>query len=184
MTAPICTIHAIGHIPELVKAGVDSLKIEGRAKTYYYTAVTTNAYRHAVDEYFDHADDPDYRLSPWIGEELEKISHRAYSTGFFFGEPGQETVNGGYIRRYNAVAVCEESSSADNVAVITQRNKFLVGDTLDILPPDGFSYEVKCLKLMNEDGEEVPSAPHPMQKLYMTADKPIAKGSVIRKKNA
>jgi putative protease len=173
----------IEHIPELVKAGINSLKIEGRAKTYYYTGVTTNAYRHAVDEYFDHLDDKDYRLSPWIREELEKISHRAYSTGFYFGEPGQETVNGGYIRRYNAVAVCEESSNDRNVAVITQRNKFLVGDTLDILPPDGFSFEVKCLGLKNEEGEEVPSAPHPMQRLYLTADRFIPKGSVIRKRN-
>ena len=171
----------IEHIPELVKAGVNSLKIEGRAKTYYYTAVTTNAYRHAVDEYF--ADPSDgYTLSPWIREELEKISHRAYSTGFFFGtEPGQETVSGGYIRRYNAVAVCEEGS-ADSVCVITQRNKFLVGDTLDILPPDGHSYTVTCLSLRNEDGEEVPAAPHPMQRLWMTTDKPVVKGSVIRKK--
>ena len=173
----------IEHIPELVKAGINSFKIEGRAKTYYYTAVTTNAYRHALDEYIDHADDAAYRLSPWIKEELEKISHRAYSTGFFFGEPGQETVNGGYIRRYNAVAVCEEDSDDQLVCVITQRNKFLVGDVLDILPPDGFSYETKCLSLLNEEGESVPSAPHPMQKLWMTTDKPIPKGSVIRKKN-
>ena len=172
----------IEHIPELVKAGVSSLKIEGRAKTYYYTAVTTNAYRHAVDEYFADLSEG-YKLSPWIKEELEKISHRAYSTGFFFGtEPGQETNDGGYIRKYNAVAVCEESS-VDNVAVITQRNKFLVGDTLDILPPDGHSYIVTCQRLVNEEGEDVDSAPHPMQRLYMTADKPIPKGSVIRKKN-
>lgn len=172
----------IEHIPELVKAGVNSLKIEGRAKTYYYTAVTTNAYRHAVDEYFADPKD-DYKLSPWIREELEKISHRQYSTGFFFGtEPGQETQNGGYIRRYNAVAVCEESS-VDNVCIITQRNKFLVGDTLDILPPDGYAYNVTCISLRNEDGEKVPSAPHPMQRLWMTTDRPIVKGSVIRKKN-
>ncbi|MBQ9247638.1 MAG: U32 family peptidase [Ruminococcus sp.] len=173
----------IEHIPELVQAGVDSLKIEGRAKTYYYTAVTTNAYRHAVDEYFAHQGEGDYRVSSWIVEELDKISHRAYSTGFFYGEPGQETVNGGYIRHYNAVAVCEEGSNDENVAVITQRNKFLVGDTLDILPPDGFSFEVKCLRLQNEEGEDVPSAPHPMQRLYLTADRFIPKGSVIRKKN-
>ena len=172
----------IDHIPELIAAGVDSLKIEGRAKSYYYAAVTANAYRHAVDEYLSYTGD-DYRLSPWIREELEKISHRAYSTGFFFGaEPGQETVDGGYIRRYNAVAVCEEST-VDGVAVITQRNKFLVGDTLDILPPDGHSSEVKCLSLQNEDGEEVPSAPHPMQRLWIATDLPLIKGSVIRKKN-
>ena len=172
----------IDHIPELIAAGVDSLKIEGRAKSYYYAAVTTNAYRHAVDEYLS---DPggDYHLSPWIREELEKISHRAYSTGFFFGtEPGQETVDGGYIRRYNAVAVCEESS-VDGVAVITQRNKFLVGDVLDILPPDGHAYETRCLSLRNEEGEEVPSAPHPMQRLQITTDVPLVKGAVIRKKN-
>ena len=174
----------IEHIPELVKAGVSSLKIEGRAKSYYYTAVTTNAYRYAVDEYFAHNGDADYRVSPWIVEELDKISHRAYSTGFFFGsEPGQEISDGGYIRHYNAVAVCVVSSNDDNIAVITQRNKFLVGDTLDILPPDGNSFEVRCIRLMNEDGEEVPSAPHPMQKLFMTADRPVPKGSVIRKRN-
>ena len=131
----------IGHIPELIKAGVSSFKIEGRAKTYYYTAVTTNAYRHAVDEYMEHGGEG-YRLSPWIREELEKISHREYSTGFYFGtEPGQETESGGYVRHYNAVAVCEESSR-DGVCVITQRNKFLVGDELDILPPDGISYTI------------------------------------------
>ena len=172
----------IEHIPELIEAGVSSLKIEGRAKTYYYTAVTTNAYRHAVDEYIAYRGD-DYHLSPWIREELEKISHREYSTGFFFGtEPGQETKNGGYIRRYNAVAVCEEST-IEGVCVITQRNKFLVGDELDILPPDGISFTTTCLKLINADGEEVDAAPHPMERLWMTTDKSVPAGSVIRKRN-
>ena len=172
----------IGHIPELIAAGVDSFKIEGRAKSYYYAAVTANAYRHAVDEYLS-CRDADYRLSPWIREELDKISHRPYSTGFFFGsEPGQDTAVGGYIRRYNAVAVCEQST-ADGAAVITQRNKFLVGDTLDILPPGGRPYETRCLLLRNMDGEEVPSAPHPMQRLWIVTDLPLNEGSVIRKKN-
>ena len=173
----------IEHIPELVKAGVSSLKIEGRAKTYYYTAVTTNAYRRAVDEYLEHQGEPDYRLSPWIREELEKISHRPYSTGFFLGsEPGQETEKGGYIRHYNAVAVCEESSS-DGVCVITQRNRFFVGDELDILPPDGLSYTTSCLSLTTEEGDPVDSAPHPMQRLWMRTDKPVVKGAVLRKRN-
>lgn len=172
----------IEHIPELVRAGISSFKIEGRAKSYYYTAVTTNAYRKALDEYFSCGDD-NYILSPWIKEELEKISHRAYSTGFFFGnEPGQETADGGYIRRYNAVAVCI-CDSVDGVATITQRNKFCVGDTLDILPPGGYSFEVVCESLVTEEGEQVDAAPHPMQKLYMKADKFIPKDSVIRKKN-
>lgn len=169
----------IEHIDELVKAGISSFKIEGRAKSAYYTAVTTNAYRHALNDYMK---DPDnFKLQPWIKEELEKISHREYSTGFFFGtEPGQTTGNGGYIRHYNQVAVCE--SYENGVATITQRNKFFSGDTLDVLPPSGLSFEVKALSLKNEYGEMVESAPHAMQKLFMEVDKEIPEGSVIRKK--
>lgn len=169
----------IDHIDELVKAGISSFKIEGRAKSAYYTAVTTNAYRHALDNYLANPDS--FELQPWIKEELEKISHREYSTGFFFGtEPGQTTDNGGYIRKYNQVAVCE--SYDKNVATITQRNKFFVGDMLDILPPSGISFEVVAKKLINEYGEEVDSAPHAMQKLFMEVDREIPVGSVIRKK--
>lgn len=169
----------IEHIEQLTKAGISSFKIEGRAKSAYYTAVTTNAYRHALNDYLK---DPDnYTLQPWIKEELEKISHREYSTGFFFGnEPGQTTDNGGYIRKYNQVAVCEGYS--DGVAVITQRNKFFAGDTLDVLPPSGISFEVVAKSLATEYGQSVDSAPHAMQKLFMTVDKEIPKGSVIRKK--
>ena len=125
----------IEHIPELIKAGVSSFKIEGRAKSSYYTAVTTNAYRKAVDQYWEDGDP--FELHPWIREELEKISHREYNTGFYFGsEPGQVTGDGGYIRHYDNVAVCE--CSVDGyTSVISQRNKFWVGDTLDVLPPSG-----------------------------------------------
>lgn len=169
----------IDHIDKLVEAGVSSLKIEGRAKSAYYTAVATNAYRHALNDYMN--DPQNYKVQPWIKEELEKISHREYSTGFFFGtEPGQTTDNGGYIRHYNQVAVCECYS--DGVATITQRNKFLVGDTLDVLPPSGISFTVVCNKLVDEYGAEVDSAPHAMQKLYMSVDREIPAGSVIRKK--
>ncbi|MEE0676089.1 MAG: U32 family peptidase [Ruminococcus sp.] len=171
----------IEHIPELVEAGVSSFKIEGRAKSAYYTAVTTNAYRHAIDEYFETGSKT---LSPWIKEELEKISHREYSTGFYFGtEPGQTTDNGGYIRHYDAVAVCEKSID-ETTSVISQRNKFLVGDTLDVLPPSGIPFETVCERLINSDGEDVESAPHPTEVLTMKSDKPVPAGSVIRKKRA
>ncbi|MCQ2513587.1 MAG: U32 family peptidase [Ruminococcus sp.] len=170
----------IEHIPEMIKAGISSFKIEGRAKSAYYTAVTTNAYRHAVDDYMAEGDN--YILKPWIKEELEKISHREYNTGFYMGgEPGQQTSNGGYIRHYDQVAVCEECID-DNTAVITQRNKFFVGDTLDVLPPSGYSFNIKCLSLTNEYGEQVENAPHPMQRLTMKCDKAVPAGSVIRKK--
>ncbi len=168
----------IEHIPELVAAGVSSFKIEGRAKSSYYTAVTTNAYRHAVDDFY--AEGENFKLKPWIKEELEKISHREYSTGFYFGyEPGQTTDNGGYIRHYDAAAFCEKSID-DTTSVISQRNKFCVGDTLDILPPGGVPYNVKCISLTNEDGEQVESAPHPKQILTMKSDLPVPAGSVLR----
>jgi len=170
----------IEYIDELVKAGISSFKIEGRAKSAYYTAVTTNAYRHALDDYLKNPDE--FELKPWIKEELEKISHREYSTGFFFGtEPGQTTENGGYIRNYNVVAMGE--GYKDGIATITQRNKFYVSDTLDVLPPSGVPFTVVCKSLTTEFGETVDSAPHPMQKLFMEVDQEIPQGSVIRKKN-
>ena len=170
----------IEHIPEMVAAGVSSFKIEGRAKSVYYTAVTVNAYRHAIDDYLSEGEN--FILKPWIREELEKISHREYSTGFYLGgEPGQAVHSGGYIRHYNQVAVCEEYLD-ETTSVITQRNKFLVGDTLDILPPDGVPFETVCLSLTNAEGEAVESAPHPMERLIIKADKPIPAGSLLRKK--
>lgn len=170
----------IEHIPELIKAGVSSLKIEGRAKTAYYTAVTTNAYRKAVDEYLAHKEG-EYTLSPWIKEELEKISHRAYSTGFYLGtEPGQNTESGGYIRHYDLVAFCEHSQDLESI--ITQRNKFYVGDTVDVLPPSGYAFETKAISLINEKGECVESTPHPMERLTLITDKNIPAGSMLRVK--
>ena len=169
----------IEHIPELVKAGVSSFKIEGRAKSGYYVSVITNAYRHAVDEYMKNPDG--FILPDWIKEETEKISHREYNTGFYFGgEPGQVTDNGGYIRRYDVVAFSEGCDG--NTAYITQRNKFLVGDTLDVLAPDGIPFEAQCLALINENGENVESAPHAMEKLTMLTTREIPAGSVLRKK--
>lgn len=171
----------IDYIPNLVKSGISSLKIEGRAKSAYYCAVTTNAYRHALNDYMSMGED--YTLKPWIKEELEKISHREYSTGFYLGgEPGQVTSNGGYIRHYDIVAVCEESDG--NTSSITQRNKFLVGDTLDVLPPSGIPFTTVCTGLVNRFGESVESAPHAMESLKMTTDREIPPSSVIRKKRS
>lgn len=169
----------IEHIPELVDAGISSLKIEGRAKSSYYTAVVTNAYRHAVDEYYN---DPEgFVLPEWIKEETDKISHREYNTGFYFGhEPGQVTSNGGYIRHYDVVAFCEGSEGS--AAKITQRNKFYKGDTLDVLPPGGVPFNTVCEKLVNKNGEEVESAPHAKEELTLYSDKPIPEGSVLRVK--
>ncbi len=169
----------IEHIPELVKAGISSFKIEGRAKSSYYVAVVTNAYRHAIDECFNNPEG--FILPDWIREETEKISHREYNTGFYFGhEPGQVTGNGGYIRHYDVVAFCEKNNGLS--CEITQRNKFYTGDTLDVLPPEGVPFNTVCQKLVNENGDEVESAPHAKERLFMTTDKEVPEGSVIRVK--
>ena len=169
----------IEHVDDILKAGVKSLKIEGRAKSAYYVAVTTNAYRHALDDYYSQGEN--WKLAPWIREELEKISHREYNTGFFYGgEPGQVVTDGGYIRKYEVVAVCEDYR--DGVAYLSQRNRFFAGDELDVLPPDGVPFNVRLDKLINEAGEEVPSAPHATEKLTAPTGTVIPKGSLLRKK--
>ena len=169
----------IGHIDDILKAGVTSLKIEGRAKSAYYTAVVTNAYRHAIDSYYESGGE--YKPEPWIFEELEKVSHREYSTGFFYGgEPGQVTSNGGYIRNYDVVAVCDDYK--DGTAYITQRNRFFTGDILDVLPPSGVPFNVKVEKMFDEKGEPVSVAPHAMQKLTIPTEIEIPSGSMLRKK--
>lgn len=169
----------INHIPELVKAGISSFKIEGRAKTAYYSAVATNAYRQALDAYFEGGLKDDYKTSPIIKEELEKISHREYSTGFYLGTtPGQTTSSGGYIRHYDLVALCEEET--DFGGIITQRNKFYLGDEVDILPPTGIPFVVKANRLVDEYGQDVDSTPHPMQRLELHCDKRIPAGSFLR----
>lgn len=168
----------IEHIPELVKAGINSLKIEGRAKSAYYVSVVTNAYRHAIDEFYENGGTKP--LSSWIREELEKVSHREYNTGFFFGnEPGQVTDNGGYIRHYEVVAVCDEYR--DNTAYLTQRNRFFSGDRLDVLPPSGEPFEIIVDYMQNDKGEIIEVAPHAMQKVIMPSNVEIPAGSVLRK---
>lgn len=170
----------IDYIPQLYKAGVSSLKIEGRAKSAYYAAVVTNAYRHAVDGFYSGGCKDDYRVDERIRQELEKISHREYSQGFYLGkEPGQNTSDGGYIRRYDFVATCAESSGSR--AQIIQRNRFFKGDTLDVLPPGGIPFDAVIEELYDENGEAVESAPHPMQKLTAVTSRNIPAGSMLRK---
>lgn len=169
----------IDYIPQLIESGITSLKIEGRAKSAYYTAVTTYAYRNAVDLYYKLG--KDYELPQWIKDEMNKISHREYSTGFFLGnQPGQVHSNGGYIREYDVVAMCDDYK--DGTAFLTQKNKFLVGDVLDVLPPKGESFTVKIDTIYNHLGQQVENAPHPMEKLTVPCDKEIPAGSFIRKK--
>ncbi len=173
----------IEHIDKLVKAGVNSLKIEGRAKSAYYVAVTTNAYKMALLDYYSSTGNTGtaWQVKPWMKDELEKISHREYNTGFYFNsEPGQVYSNGGYIRNYDVVGVCE--GYENGMLLVTQRNKFSIGDTLDVLEPGRAPFVLKVEKMYDEWNNEIVSAPHAMQRVYIPFEKAIKKGAFLRKR--
>ena len=167
----------IDHIPELLDAGIDALKIEGRAKSSYYTAVTTNAYHHAVEAALEHRP-----LEPAWREEVEKVSHRNYYSGFYFGVPenGQFYEDARYVRDWQISAVVE-SCQPDGSAVISQRNRFWKGDTLELLAPGEVPCEVRVERMLDETGMEVECAPHPQQRLYLKLPRFAPAGSILRR---
>ncbi len=172
----------IEHIDKLIKAGVTSLKIEGRAKSSYYVSVITNAYRIAVDEYYKNP--AEFVCPQWLKEEVTKVSHRQYYTGFFFGKPsdGQYYENGGYIRNYDVVAVLEECKGG--YLYCTQRNKFSVGDVVELLEPGKKSVDIKVSQIIElETGESVSDACHPMAKIKIPCKLEFKQGSILRKAN-
>ncbi len=173
-------MNMIKHIAALSDAGISSFKIEGRAKAAYYTAITTAAYRAAVDGYIASGYAADYTPETWIVEELEKVSHRPYGTGFYFGMPHQDTTVGGYIRDYAVVGVVEGYENGR--LLVEQRNRFFTGDTLDVLEPDRKPFLMQVNALYNGDGEPIDSAPHAAMKLQIPFERPLKVGSLLRKK--
>lgn len=143
----------IEHIPELVSAGVDSFKIEGRAKSEYYTAIVTYAYRNAIDEYLKNPS-PDFKVSQWILDEMDKMSHREYTTGFNFGPManGQVLENGGYIRHWDVCALYRDY--IDGRLFVDQRNRFYDGEELEVVEPDKKPYKITVIDLYNETDNE------------------------------
>ncbi len=167
------------HIKAMCEAGVYSFKIEGRAKSHYYTAVTANAYRGAIDNYINNPDAP----SPqWVMDELEKISHRPYSTGFYFGRPDREQTypTAGYVRSYSVAGVV---TGYDNGMVSLElKNKFLKGQELDCLQPKAEPFILTANEMFDGDGNAIDSAPHPMMTVKVPCDRPVAVGSLLRMK--
>ena len=171
----------IEHIDKLAAAGITSFKIEGRAKSAYYVAVVTNAYRMAIDEFLRSGGD--FRLPDRIRDEVFKVSHRKYCTGFYFGTPpdSQYYENSGYIRNYDVVAVVEECRSG--MVYCTQRNRFFAGDTVELISPSQMPTVMTLNELFNEDGEPITTANHAMMKFSFRSDKVFPSGTFIRKEN-
>ena len=154
---------------------------EGRAKSEYYVSVVTNAYRRAIDGYLRDPK-PDYAPPQWVRDELEKVSYRPYCTGFFFGDPSDESnisLQGGYTRQWDVMAVCDRWEAG--VAFCTQRNRFFVGDTLEVLAPRIDPFPVKVTALQNADGEAIEATNHPMMAFSFPCEREIPKGAFLRK---
>ncbi len=168
------------HLSKLAKAGVHSFKIEGRAKSHYYVAVTTNAYRGAVDSYINAPDAP---VPDWVIDELGKISHRTYSTGFYFGKPenSQTYETAGYIRDYTVAAVVE--GYEDGCIIASLKNKFFAGTMLDCLEPKKEPFYVDTTVLFDESGEQIDVANKPTMIIKIPYEKPVAAGSLLRMKS-
>lgn len=170
----------IDHLPDLLDAGVTSLKIEGRAKSAFYVASVTNAYRAAIDGLMNNPS-KDYHPEKWILDEMGKISYRDYCTGFFYGDPSEDAeiyYDGIYIRNWDVIADVQYSDGER--VTVTQRNRFFEGDELECLVPGKKPFKITVEDMLNGEGEHINVAPHPMETVSFRCSENILKGSILR----
>ncbi len=180
----------IEHIPEMIDAGIDSFKIEGRMKTALYVATVARTYRKAIDDYLE--SEEKYRANmEWYKAEISKCTYRQFTTGFYFGKPDENTQiydSNTYVNEYIYLGIAEETeecSKADGSFTgsrvrIEQKNKFCVEDKIEIMKPDGRNVEARVLSLTTKEGEQVESAPHPQQILYVQLSEVAEKYDLLR----
>ena len=172
-------MNMLGHIPELVDAGIDSLKIEGRVKTAYYAAVVTNAYRRALDQYW--ADPAAYVPSAELLEEVEKVSHREYFTGFYFGDKdSQHTEDSQYIRNWDVCAIVEACDEAGN-ARLKHKNKFAVGEQMELLLPGNPAIPLVLERMEDENHASIELANLPGMTVYTKLPQCVPPMAILRK---
>ena len=176
----LCTIE---HIPELVKSGIASLKIEGRVKTSYYVATVVGAYRREIDRYFD---DPEgYVFNKSEYDELCKVSHRPYTTGFYFGKPDENSqvyTSSSYIRDYDLIGIVQSYDENTGIATVAQRNRFFRGDEIEIIQPQKPFFTQKVDSMQDENGGEIEVANHAEQIVKFKTAEPVVSGAMLRKK--
>ena len=170
----------IEHIPELVEAGINSFKIEGRMKSAYYVATVVKAYRRAMDSYFENPDTYVFE-EKWL-KDLMKASHRKYFTGFYFEDKDSQIFeNSSYIRNYDIVGLVKDYDKHDNTVVIEQRNKVYSGDMVEVLRPIGDSFKVYLKDMRDENGEKIESAPVAQMIFTAVVDRILEKGDMLIK---
>lgn len=174
----------IEHIPEMLEAGIDSMKIEGRMKTALYVATVARTYRKAIDDYLE--SEETYRANmEWYKEEIAKCTYRQFTTGFYFGKPDENTQiydNNTYINEYIYLGIVEGCDDAGRVK-IEQRNKFCTGDQIEIMKPDGTNVTAAVTGIYTQEGERMESAPHPKQKLSLELSEKPGQYDLLRIKN-
>lgn len=174
----------IEYLPQIIEAGISSIKIEGRMKSSFYVASIVSGYRRAIDAYYNNPDN--YVFDSKIMEEISKVSHRDYTTGFFLNKPDADTQiynTSSYIRGYDFVGVVKAYDNTTKIAKIEQRNKINLGDEIEILRPDG-SYFTQIVKEMkNEEGAFIESAPHAQMIMFIPMEQEAGEFSLLRKKS-
>ena len=172
----------IEHIPELIEAGIDSFKIEGRMKTALYVATVARTYRKAIDDYLTSPEKYKENMD-WYLEQISNCTYRQFTTGFFFGKPSEESQiydNNTYIKEYNYLGIVGERNE-EGLYRIEQRNKFSVGEQIEVMKPDGRNIPVTVKRIVNEDGNEMESAPHPKQVLYIDLGQELEMYDILRR---
>lgn len=173
----------IEHIPDLIDAGIDSFKIEGRMKTALYVATVARTYRKAIDDYLESPEKYQENM-PWYQAEISKCTYRHFTTGFYYGKPDENTQvydNNTYTSEYIYLGIVE--SVKGNVVSIEQKNKFCCGDQIEIMKPNGENVSVKVLSIKDEEGNEMESAPHPKQRLFVELSENASVYDLLRVEN-
>lgn len=172
----------IEHIPELLETGIDSLKIEGRMKTALYVATVARTYRKAIDDYQKDPKIYEENMS-WYLEQISNCTYRQFTTGFFFGKPDETTQiydSNTYVKEYTYLGIIGEEK--EGTYRIEQRNKFSVGEAIEVMKPNGDNIEVTVKRILTEDGEEQESAPHPKQVLYVDLGIKVDAYDILRRR--
>ena len=174
----------IEHLPDLYEAGIDSFKIEGRMKTALYVATAARTYRLAMDAYERDPKEYEEKL-PWFREQIADCTYRKFTTGFFYGRPDQEDQiydSNTYVNNYTFLGIVREIDGNGD-AVTEQKNKFCVGDTIEIMKPDGRNVVTKVLALHDGEGQSMDSAPHPKQELHIRLEAEAEPWDILRRAN-
>ena len=173
----------VEHMEDILTSGIDSLKIEGRMKTALYVATVARTYRKAIDDCME-SPEKYHANMPWYQEQISNCTYRQFTTGFFFGKPSDEAQiydNNTYVKEYTYLGIVGEQNE-EGLYRVEQRNKFSVGESIEVMKPDGANITVTVQRIVDEEGNDMESAPHPKQVLYIDLGQPLAMYDILRRK--